>query len=236
MSASCSTRVEQFFVVGGRILHVALVMRFARVVGHDVDLVLADDVAAEVLVEVDGFLIEHAEVARLIVGVEELFAVVDVIDIAPSAAIDGLHESVLADVVENRVPVERIFEVAHGAIGGAFGMFLVRQDDGWRNGYAEFVGERVVEELVVGRPPEGIVDDDRAVERGVLEIGAVEGDVVGDAVDDDGVWRGLCRGGRRRFRRTRLRCRRCCGQLMRSTSAPGKLFSMPNRTPIFFIP
>ena len=60
--------VEEFLVVGGRILHVAFVVRFARVVGHDVDLALADDVAAEVLVEVDGFLIEHAEVARLIVG------------------------------------------------------------------------------------------------------------------------------------------------------------------------
>ena len=59
------------------------------------------------------------------------------------------------------------------------------------NGYAELCGQGVVEELVVGRPPEGIVDDDGSVERGVLEKGAVEGNVVGDAVDDDRVWRGL---------------------------------------------
>jgi hypothetical protein len=52
-------------------------------------------------------------------------------------------------------------------------------------------GQRVVEELVVGRPPEGVVDDDGSVEGGVLEKGAVEGDVVGDAVDDDRVARGL---------------------------------------------
>ena len=163
----------------------------ARVVGHDVDLALANDVAAEVLVEFDGLLVEHAEVARLIVCGEEFRAIVDVVDIAPAAAIDGLHESVFADVVENGIPVERVFEIAHGAVGGAFGVFLVRQDDGGRDGNAELCGEGVVEELVVGGPPEWIVDDDGAVERGVLEVGAVERDVVGDAVDDDGVWRGL---------------------------------------------
>ena len=63
------------------------------------------------------------------------------------------------------------------------------QDHRGRHGDAQLFGQRVVEELVVGRPPEGVVDDDGAVERGVLEKGAVEGDVVRDAVDDDGVAR-----------------------------------------------
>ena len=118
-------------------------------------------------------------------------AIVDVVDIAPSAAIDRLHESVFTDVGEDRVPVERILEVAHGAVGGAFRVFLVGQDNGGRDGDAEFGGEGVVEKFVVGRPPEGIVDDDGAVERGVFEVGAIERDVVGDAIDDDGVGRGL---------------------------------------------
>ena len=74
------------------------------------------------------------------------------------------------------------------------GCFLCGQDDGGRHGDAEFFGERVVEKLVVGRPPEGIVDDERAVEGGVFQEGAIERNVVGDAVDDDGVARsGLSR-------------------------------------------
>jgi len=182
---------EQLLVVFGRVLDVALVMGPARIVGHDLDLALANDVAAEVLVEFDGLLVEHAEVARLIVCREEFRTIVDVVDIAPAAAIDGLHEAVLTDVFENRIPVERVFEIAHGALGGAFGMFLVRQDDGGRNGNAKLCGEGVVEEFVVGGPPEWIVDDDSSVECGVLEVGAIERDVVGDAVDDDRVWRGL---------------------------------------------
>jgi len=50
--------------------------------------------------------------------------------------------------------------------------------------HAELGGERVIEELVVGAPPEGIVDHAGTAERGVLEVGAVERNVVGDPVDD----------------------------------------------------
>ncbi len=150
---------------------------------------LAHHVAAEVLLEVDRLLVHHAQVAGLIVGVEKLFAVVDVVDVAPAAAVHGLEKPMLADVIEHPVPVERKFEVAHGAFVGALGIFLVGQDDRGRNSHTHFLRQRVVEKLVVRRPPEGIVDDDRSIERGVFEKGAVEGDVVGDAVDDDGILR-----------------------------------------------
>ena len=70
-------------------------------------------------------------------------------------------------------------------------MPLVRQQHGGRNGDAEFGGQRIVEELVVGAPPEGIVDDLGSREHGVLEIRAIEGNIVRDAVDDDGVAGGL---------------------------------------------
>ena len=40
-------------------------------------LLLADDVAAVVLGVIDGLLVDHAEVARLVVGAEKLLAVVD---------------------------------------------------------------------------------------------------------------------------------------------------------------
>ena len=172
-----------------------------------------DDVAAEVLVEVDGLLIDHAQVARS--GRRR--------GRTPRGCGCGRRRAsrrrrrasgirARRRSAKTAVPVERVFEVAHGAVGGALGVSLVGQDHGGRNGDAELFGQGVVEELVVGRPPEGVVDDDGAVERGVLEEGAVEGDVVGDAVDDDGVARRACPGGRRRFRRIPPGCLRRCAR------------------------
>jgi hypothetical protein len=54
-------------------------------------------------------------------------------------------------------------------------MRFVRQQDGGRHGHAEFRRQRVVEKLVVGAPPERVVDDLGAAERGVLEVRAIEG-------------------------------------------------------------
>ena len=61
--------LQELLVVLRRVEDVAVLVRAARVVGHDVDLGLADDVAAEVLLEVDCGLEGHAEVAGLVVGV-----------------------------------------------------------------------------------------------------------------------------------------------------------------------
>jgi len=98
---------------------------------------------------------------------------------------------VFTDVAENSLPVQWILEVAHGTLGRTLGVLLVRKDDGGRNSNAQLGSERVVEELVISRPPEGIVDDDGTVKGSVLQKGAIEGDVVRDAVDDDGVVCGL---------------------------------------------
>ncbi len=75
--------------------------------------------------------------------------------------------------------------------GGARRMRFVRQQHGGRHRDADFRRERVVEEFVVGAPPERIVDHRGSGEHGVLQIGAIERDVVRDAVDDDAVARGL---------------------------------------------
>ena len=79
--------LQELLVVFGGVEDVTALMRAAGVVGHDADFRLADDIAAEVLLEVDCGLKGHAEVAGLVVGVEELVAVVDVVDVAPAAAI-----------------------------------------------------------------------------------------------------------------------------------------------------
>ncbi len=76
-------------------------------------------------------------------------------------------------------------------LGGAGRVVFVRQQHGLGDGYSELGTEGEVEELIIGAPPEGVVDDDRSGKRRVLEVAAIEGDVVGDAIDDDVVGRGL---------------------------------------------
>src|SRR5262249_50484116 len=56
---------------------------------------------------------------------------------------------------------------------------------------AEFGHHGIVEILVVRRPPEGIVDDVSSLQRCVLQVAAVIFDFVGNAVDDDLVFRRL---------------------------------------------
>src|SRR5271168_3940761 len=118
-------------------------MRAARVVGHDVDLLLADDVAAEVFLEVDGGLEGHAEVAGLVVGVEELVAIVDVEDIAPAAAIVGFEECREADIFKDAVPVEGKLQVAQRALVDLRWELFVWEEDGLWYGHAEFGGEGI---------------------------------------------------------------------------------------------
>ena len=67
-------------------------------------------------------------------------------------------------------------------------MLVVRQNHRRRNRHAHLVRQRIVEELVVRRPPERIVDDNRSVQHRVLQIGAVERNVLRNTVDDDVVF------------------------------------------------
>src|SRR5437667_11591781 len=52
-----------------------------------------------------------------------------------------------------------------------------------RNGHADFCRQRVIEKFVIGAPPKWIVYHSRCGERGVLKPGAIERDVLRDAVD-----------------------------------------------------
>lgn len=161
----------------------ALMVWGAGIVGCDA-YVGTDDEAAEVGGPGDFLLEDQAEAAGVVVDGEEVVAGGDAVDVAPSAAVDGLEPCGEADVVEDGLPVEGVLEIAEHAVV-ALGELLLWQEGGARGGDAESVGEGVVEEFVVGGPPEGIIDDGGAVEDGVLEECAVEGDLVGDAVDDD---------------------------------------------------
>ena len=70
-------------------------------------------------------------------------------------------------------------------------MLFVRKQHSIRNGHAQLLRQRIVEKLVVGAPPEGIVDNVSSAERRILQVAAIERDVVRDAIDDDVVRRGL---------------------------------------------
>src|SRR5271165_2223063 len=102
--------LQQLLVVGRRIEHIPLVVRPPRIVGHDVDLLLPDHIAAKVLLELHRTLQRHAQIAALVVCAEELFAIVDVINIAPSTAVHRLQKGGKADVFEDFIPVQRILE------------------------------------------------------------------------------------------------------------------------------
>ena len=88
-------------------------------------------VAAEIFLELHAVLQRHAEVAGLIVGVEELVGRIDLVHVLPAAAVEGLEERGKADVAEDAVPGQGILQVAHGAIGGAGRVLLVRQQHGF---------------------------------------------------------------------------------------------------------
>src|ERR1019366_7205622 len=173
------------------------------IVVHDVHLLLTDHVAAEILLEVHSALQGHAQVAALVIRVEELLRRVHLVHVLPAAAVEGLQERGKSNIAENAVPRHGILQIAYGALGGARRMFLVRQQDSLRDRNAQLGSECEVEELVVGAPPERVIDNDRAGEGCVLEITAIEGNVVRNAVHDDVVGRWFCHSdfaNRRKFR------------------------------------
>ena len=125
---------------------------------------------------------------RLVVGREELLRRVHLVDVLPAAAVERLEER--REARRSRTPRPSRagscrFRI--DSIGRARRVLLVRQQHGRRNRDAEPRRQRVVEELVVGAPPERVVDDRRAGERRVLQVRAIERDVVRDAIDDDAV-------------------------------------------------
>src|ERR1700758_235058 len=70
-------------------------------------------------------------------------------------------------------------------------MLIVGQHHrGW-NCHPQLRRQRVVEELVIRRPPERIVDDHGPMQHGILQISPIERDILRDAIDDHVVLLGL---------------------------------------------
>src|SRR5439155_16691148 len=86
--------------------------RIPRFVRHDADVALVDGIAAEVHIELDLLLQHHHELSGVVVSAEEFFAIVQSIDVLPSATDERFKKRRPADVIENGFPVERVTEIA----------------------------------------------------------------------------------------------------------------------------
>src|SRR5256885_1194824 len=90
---------EQSGVDRRGILNVALMEGHARIVLHDVHALLTDYVTPKVFLEVYGALQGHAEVARLVVSPKKLLGRADLVNVFPSAAVEGLEKRGKTDVI-----------------------------------------------------------------------------------------------------------------------------------------
>src|SRR5256885_9460131 len=125
------------------------------VVANRKDVLPSDGDAPDVVLPLDELLKDHRlrpvsgrEPAGLVVGPDELVLRVDSIDVLPSAAGVWLQDRGQARVLDERVPVERVLDVAQRVIRDVGDVRLVRQDDGLRHGYAKFARKRALEELL----------------------------------------------------------------------------------------
>src|SRR3989441_9750864 len=163
----------------------------ARLVWYGHDVRLAEAEAADVLLELDELLQHHAVRSGAVVGLEQLFLVVDLIDVLPATPEERLQDGGTPDIVQQRVPLNRVFQIAQG-LGSDVHVLrvgLLWQQHRLRDGHAELLRQRSVEEFIVGRPPKRIVDDVGALQHGVLQIAAIVGHLMRDAVDNDPVAR-----------------------------------------------
>src|SRR5687768_1415445 len=99
----------------------------------------------------------------------------DLRNILPSAAVMRLQESGEADVVHNAFPVDRELQIAKRFARDVFDVALLRKQYRLRDRDAYLASQRKVEELIVRRPPERVVDNVRSLEGHSLEHRPVVG-------------------------------------------------------------
>ena len=153
--------------------------------GHDV--VLADANAAHIGIPLDVLLQHHAQRARLVIGADQLVNRIHAIAILPAAAPGVLEDGGQPHILGDGVPVQRIHEVAQALADHPLRVGLHGQHKGLGRGHAQPRRQTSPKELVVRAPPEGVVDHIGPLEHGILEISAVIGDFVADAVNEHGI-------------------------------------------------
>ena len=170
---------------------VAVVHRLVGAEVHDHRLGADRERAGEHVEAVDRRLQVHQPLAGLVVGAVQLVRVADVADADPLAAVVGLHEQRVADLLRDRVEVERPVVLGR-RVGEArvVGRVLVRDQDRLRHLQPE------PQHRAVGRVLLHRLERERAVEqvhvvhqRDLLEPLARQVVPVGEPVDDEVVAR-----------------------------------------------
>ncbi len=170
---------------------VAVVHRLVGTEVHDHRLGADRERAGEDVEAVDGGLQVHQPLAGGVVRVVQLLGVADVAHAHPLAAVVGLHEQRVADVLGDRLEVERPVVARRGVrVAGVLRRVLVRHEDGLRHLQPE-PQHRAVRGVLLHR-----LERERRVEqvhvvhqRDLLEPLARDEVPVGEAVDDEVVAR-----------------------------------------------
>ena len=105
-----------------------------------------------------------------------------VIHIPPTAPVHRLQKRRKPDVRKHRVPVQRKLQIPHRPLRRPRGIVLMRQNHRRRRGHAQLRCQRIVEKLIVRRPPERIIDDRRPVQHRMFQKCPVKRNVVRDAI------------------------------------------------------
>src|SRR5580698_7630246 len=115
---------------------------------------------------------------------EEFLRRVNLVNMLTAPVGIRFQESREANILKNLLPVQRIDQIAHGLVGRTLRMFVMWQENGRWNRHAQLGSQRIIEELVVGGPPERIVNHDRAVQYRILQVRPVERNILRNPVDD----------------------------------------------------
>src|SRR5579872_6977329 len=93
--------------------------------------------------------------------------------VLPAAARIGFQESGETHIFKNLVPIQRIHQVPHRLVRRSFGMRMMGEDH--CRGYCnpQLRSQRIVEKLIIRRPPERVIDNDRPAKSSILEYGAI---------------------------------------------------------------
>src|SRR5215469_2427023 len=115
---------------------------------------------------------------------KKLFWRVYFVNMFPSTARMWLQECRKSHVLEDLLPVEGKDQVSHRLLGSVRRVLLVRQDDGGGNRDPQLRRQGIVEKLIVGAPPECIIDDNCSGEDRIFQVGSIKRDVMRNAIDD----------------------------------------------------
>src|SRR5712692_1246560 len=143
---------------------------------------------ADVLLPLHKFLHNYRFQAKLVIVVQQFLYSVTDIHVLSTASQSVFQDTGKANIVDDALPVQRVDEVTQALVmHDARDVIFVWQDERFGAGNPQFGSEGCLEELVIGGPHEGVIDDRRALQDGVLKIEPVIGYLVRDAVNDDRV-------------------------------------------------